>query len=104
MAEWTAKEKAWLADRWVGRSSRQLTLPVACPYCTHNDAFADVVVPKDVVGDATAYGGGGGIGVEAIEAEPPIEVWPDEWVVACKCGHAEHGDDIGCGKDGPVPI
>lgn len=89
-----------LSERWQNGWSA-LTLPGSCPNCDHNGAFESLRVPKEVATD---------LGDRHLRLEttfPPSELpgtYPTRWVVTCKCGHADHGEDGGCGRSGHVPI
>jgi hypothetical protein len=95
---WTEGEVDDLAERWQ-EGWAWLSLPGACPHCDHNGAFSKVSVPKEI---ATNLG-------DRYLQQPGIResvpgTYPPRWAVTCQCGHADHGDDGGCGRSGHVTI
>lgn len=97
---WTAGEVEDLAERWrFGFGA--ITLPGSCPHCDHNGAFMKVRVPTTFannLGDRYLRPVDG----QPVPAAPPQV--PPGWVVECRCDHADHGDDGGCGRSGWVAI
>lgn len=117
MSSWSDDEVEFLQSSWQSNQI-QKWLSVACPHCLHADAFTHVGV--SAVGVSIVPGSGlrgssagrvqraldrlrgrsdsAGAGDEPLEDEPLEIGFPPEHLVACKCGHQDHGEATGCGR------